>query len=229
MLPSSRFQLTREVVAPTPRLGPPTLAAAHDFQVSEQSAQWLTGALEKYATNRVLLAPVLAETDPGRAIAQILRALVQRRHKRILVINCNPELTISANAFQKSSFAGLMDDLHSEPSRAGGKAHLVVSASPFDDAESLGMKFEDLLRELSSGLDLIVCVGKPLLAGPESLRIAEAIPWVVVVAEAGKTTLPELNRLLEMAKREPFTILGGILEQRKRYIPRWADRLFGWQ
>jgi hypothetical protein len=229
MLPSSRFRIAREVIVPSPRLGSATLAAANEFQAFEPSAQWLTGALAKHAANRVLLAPVLAESDPGPAIAQILGALVQRGHKRLLVINCNPDLTIASNAFQKSTFAGLMDDIHREASWPGRKAHLIISASPFLDAESLGMKFEDMLRELSQGLDLIVCVGKPFLAGPESLTIAGAVPWVVVVAEAGKTTLPALSRVLEIARREPFIILGGILTQRKRYIPRWVDRLFGWQ
>jgi Mrp family chromosome partitioning ATPase len=229
MLPSSPFPIAREVTVPSPRLGSAALAAANEFQVSEPSAEWLMGALEKHAANRVLLAPVLAESDPGPAIARILGALVQRGHRRLLVINCNPDLTIASHAFQTSTFAGLMDDVHREAPWSGAKARLVVSASPFLDAESLGMKFEDMLRELSRGLDLIVCVGKPLLAGPESLTIVGAFNWVVIVAEAGKTTLPALSRVLEIARREPFTILGGILTERRRYIPRWVDRLFGWQ
>ena len=217
------------MIAPSRRLGSPTFAMAKGFEDSGQSGQWLTGVLEKHAANCVLLAPILSESGSASAITGILSALARRREKRLLVINCNPDLAISSSAFQGITFADLVEGMRRKQPRSGEQAQLVVSTNPFLDAESVGMRFEDLLGELSQALDMIVCVGSPLLAGPESLNIARVIPRIVVIAEAGKTTLPQLNRLQEIAKRESFVILGGILKQPKRQIPRWIERLFGWE
>jgi len=52
----------------------------------------------------------------------------------------------------------------------------------------------------------------PVLAGADAMAFAPLVDWIILIVEAGKTPLPEVNRALQMLPREK--VLGLILNRR---------------
>jgi hypothetical protein len=162
------------------------------------SALWVADAMKKHGTNRFLLAPIDTEQHVGPMAMGLAEALASTLGKRVAVLRGRG-----------------VDDISSE--NAG-----VEIIGPADPGVSSGL--EDLLADVGRRADVILYLGTPLLAGPESVIVARTIPHVIVAAQIGRTSKSQIQRVVQLARREPFTIVGSILLERHRYIPRWLDR-----
>jgi hypothetical protein len=56
----------------------------------------------------------------------------------------------------------------------------------------------------------------PVLAGDDALAFAPLVDWIILVVQAGKTPMPEVNRALQMLPREK--ILGLILNRQTSQV-----------
>jgi len=193
------------------------------------STLWLASVLQKSGSNRLLLVPLRADPGLGALASAIAAALGDTLGLRVLVVNCDPDLHVHIDGSNDESLSKLTADFRAGlrdlavPNLIPATSQLELKgAHPFAD-------FQAALDKLSAGVDVILCVGGPLLEGPESVALARLIPSVIVSADAGKTSNADLDRVLELSQRESFTIVGSTFRQTRRYIPRWVERLFGWQ
>jgi protein-tyrosine kinase len=56
----------------------------------------------------------------------------------------------------------------------------------------------------------------PVLAGADAMAFAPLVDWIIMVVQAGKTPLPEVNRALQMLPKEK--VLGLILNRQTSQV-----------
>jgi Mrp family chromosome partitioning ATPase len=81
-----------------------------------------------------------------------------------------------------------------------------------------------LLGELEARFDYILLDMPPALQRADVLAVGALVPQVVIVVEAERTHFATLHRIRGDLAREGIAVLGGVLNKRRRFIPRWIDR-----
>jgi len=80
------------------------------------------------------------------------------------------------------------------------------------------------VQELQNHFDFILVDAPPILESADVLVAGRLIPQVVLVVAAGQTSSESLARVGEQLRDAGLTVVGTILNHRKRIIPKWIDR-----
>ena len=191
------------------------------------SAWWVANALNRTNSKRLLLLPMEFAPGLGALASSMAATLAESLNGRVLFLNCDPDLKVPPGGISTES----LDQVASDPmfNASLPNAPCVVKASFVPAGSHSSAELSAALDQIEARMDLILCVGKPLLQGLEAAALASVCPNVVLFVEAGKTSNRQVEYALDVAKRESFSIVGSILRRRRRYIPVWIDRLFGWK
>jgi Mrp family chromosome partitioning ATPase len=57
-----------------------------------------------------------------------------------------------------------------------------------------GSRLRELITEMTTKVDFVVCDSSPVLLIPDNLLLASAVDGVIIVAKAGSTSLRDLSR-----------------------------------
>jgi protein-tyrosine kinase len=82
------------------------------------------------------------------------------------------------------------------------------------------MQTLDLLRRLRERFKYVILNAPPVLLHPDTALLATRADGVVLIAQAGKSRLDELNAAKTEFERVGANILGVVLNQRKEHLPK---------
>ncbi len=85
-------------------------------------------------------------------------------------------------------------------------------------------QFGRVLRELESRFDFVLLDMPPIPEQALVLAVGALVPQIVIVVEAQGTRFATLQRIRSDLAREGITVLGGILNKRRRFVPDWIAR-----
>jgi succinoglycan biosynthesis transport protein ExoP len=78
--------------------------------------------------------------------------------------------------------------------------------------------------ELKSSFDFMLVDVPPILESPDVLLAGRVIPQLVLVVAAGQASGESLDRACQELREANITVVGTILNSRKRIIPKWIER-----
>jgi len=76
-----------------------------------------------------------------------------------------------------------------------------------------GTRLGELVNEMATKVDLVICDSSPVLLIPENLFLAGAVDSVILVAKAGTTTYRDLARTKELLEQAGAKILGVVINE----------------
>lgn len=89
---------------------------------------------------------------------------------------------------------------------------LTCGTIPPNPSETLGsQKMKDLMRELQSSYDIVLCDSPPVLAVTDPVVLATIVDSVLVVVSSGHTRMDALERTVELIENVSSRILGFVL------------------
>lgn len=80
------------------------------------------------------------------------------------------------------------------------------------------------VQELQNSFDFILLDAPPILESADVLVAGRVVPQLVLVVAAGHTSHESLSRACQELHEAKISVIGTILNTRKRIIPRWVDR-----
>jgi capsular exopolysaccharide synthesis family protein len=125
-------------------------------------------------------------------------------------------------AMKIKSSKGLVEALQSgeplEPSLAPGSDGLWLaqrgeSVQPRSRGMLAGTKLRELIADMTSKADFVICDSSPVMLIPDNLLLASAVDGVVLVARAGETGIRDLARTKTMLEGAGARVLGVVLNQ----------------
>ena len=76
-----------------------------------------------------------------------------------------------------------------------------------------GSRLRELIGEMTTRADFVICDSSPVLLIPDNLLLASAVDGVVLVAKAGVTGFRDLARTKTMLEGAGARVLGVVLNQ----------------
>jgi len=80
------------------------------------------------------------------------------------------------------------------------------------------------VQELQNSFDFILADAPPVLESADSLIAGRVIPNVILVVGAGRASQEGLRAACNQLSEARIQVLGAILNERKRILPRWLRR-----
>lgn len=132
-----------------------------------------------------------------------------------------PEKSLAAVAAGK---AEVMDCVQKDSSGLS-----MIPAGTFDAAElpSLEKTLCRSVQELQNHFDYILLDAPPVLESADVAITGRVVPNAILVVGSGRTSQTALRRAGEELREAHIRVVGTILNQRKRIIPRWLDAVVG--
>ena len=94
-------------------------------------------------------------------------------------------------------------------------------------ADSLsGLEVNGLLQELGQHFEMVILATAPVLNAPLAAILTNFVDGSVLVVEAEKTRRAETARSIEILSGGSSPLIGAVLIERRRYLPKWLARLF---
>jgi capsular exopolysaccharide synthesis family protein len=87
------------------------------------------------------------------------------------------------------------------------------SAQPRSRGMLGGLRLRELIGDMSSRADFVICDSSPVLLIPDNLLLAGAVDGVVLVAKAGSTSFRDLDRSKSLLEGAGARVLGVVLNQ----------------
>jgi protein-tyrosine kinase len=81
-----------------------------------------------------------------------------------------------------------------------------------------------LLESARADFDIVLVDAPAVLEEPEAILLARAIPNMVLVVCAGRTSEESLRRVRSDMAAENVRIVGAVLNRHRRFIPGWISR-----
>ncbi len=81
-----------------------------------------------------------------------------------------------------------------------------------------------VLEALEAGFALVVLDLPPASAGPFTARLAGLLDGTILVVEAERAPWEEVEREKGLLVQAGANLLGAVLNKRRQYVPRWAQR-----
>jgi Mrp family chromosome partitioning ATPase len=104
----------------------------------------------------------------------------------------------------------------------------VIPVGPADNAALLISRLESTLchavQELQNSFDFILLDAPAILESSDVMIAGRVVPQLVLVVGAGQSSQESLSRACQELKEARITLIGTILNSRKRIIPGWIDR-----
>jgi polysaccharide biosynthesis transport protein len=120
------------------------------------------------------------------------------------------------------SGGGLVKALHSEQpldavvARVGDHLSLIPRGSavyPHTRGMLATSRMRDLIQEMATKADLVICDSSPILLIPENIFLATAVDGVILVAKAGSTTYRDITRAKDALEGAGAKILGVVINR----------------
>lgn len=83
------------------------------------------------------------------------------------------------------------------------------------------------ILELESKYPLVVIDTPPLLASGDALAAAMLVRQLILVVQSGKSSYDEINRMRQRLESDGVSIVGAVMTERKRALPRWLEAILG--
>ena len=169
--------------------------------------------IARHMLNEAGLNPVLIELNRQRPAFQKLFGL-------------NPKLSLTKMLAHGGS---ALDFVQRDPT---GLA-VITAGVPGEDlpenSEAGGMSLESGLchavQELQNNFDFVLIDAPPILESADVLLAGRVIPQLLLVVGAGRVSQENLSRACQQLQDAKIQLAGTILNSRKRFLPRWVERL----
>lgn len=179
-----------------------------------------------------LVAGLESRDGAGELLLEIAWALHDEYHSKVLVVEAD---------FRQAAFVSRFG-LNSEKTLAAvqaGSCSLSEAASTILDGFAVlpaaasagaGSLSPDLARRIRADLmprfDVVLVGAPPLSAFSDALALYPSITQMVLVIESGRVGSSELERAAARISEAGIRLLGTVLTERKRRLPRWLLRRF---
>jgi capsular exopolysaccharide synthesis family protein len=189
----------------------------------------------KHPAIKIIMVAATDHGEGGTTTAAILASTLARsKNFKTLLIDANPRTPALDDVFTgQQNPAGLSDvvlaevDLEQSIYQTDlpnlfvlpcGKP--VASPSYIFDGEAM----TDLLNKLRNSFDFIIFDASPLGSYSESSFLASKVDGVILVIEAERTKAEVVKRIKKELESADVTILGVVLNKKKKYIPAFFER-----
>jgi MinD-like ATPase involved in chromosome partitioning or flagellar assembly len=112
--------------------------------------------------------------------------------------------------------------------RAGDGGEVIVATLTRRDlAAAIDAGFANSLRRMTQYAEFFVVDGPPLLASIDAARLSGDVDGVVLVVEADRTALTDVDAARDLLDAQGGLLLGAVLNKRRRRLPAFLLRLLG--
>lgn len=161
---------------------------------------------------------LFSEVRPGEGMPQLVAESAQTLSeigRRVLVIDARPKPDASENTgtpVRGSGFRGLLAGDGLSPESRGSWDYLPYGEASHGHATSLS-SWNRVVRESCKDYEMVLIVVPPLLISPEAEYMVASADLVLIVAEAERQTLGELQRAGEILARLRPAAVGSVLNR----------------
>ncbi len=197
-----------------------------------RAALALATAKQKMHCRTVIMSSATRREGTSSAAIYIGRHLMKDFGRKPVVIEINRLRPIYSRLFKlddSKSFAALasgnlpvIECVQRDPTGlalipGGGNASVTAVAD-------LGALLCRAVQELQSDFDFILLDAPPILESADALVAGRVVPYLVLVAAAGRVSQESLRRVRQELEDANIALVGAILNMPKRIIPGWIDR-----
>jgi polysaccharide biosynthesis transport protein len=170
---------------------------------------------------RLLVTSALADEGKSTVVANLGYALNESGHRVILADTDFLRPTLH-RAMKIKSAKGLVETLESEatveptlvPVTQGlWLAQRGEALAPRSRGMLAGARLRELITQMTSKADFVICDSSPVLLIPDNLLLASAVDGVVLVAKAGSTGFRDLARTKSLLEGAGARVLGVVLNE----------------
>lgn len=194
-------------------------------------ASILASAVREKRFREVLIASATRGEGSTTITLETARELKARYGLRPLVIELDFRRPVLLKRFGLSPrhtlyavAEGLMEPAKAIQSNSDGVAMLAAGEKGQAPSQDVAPVLARAIDETREEVDVVLIDLPPLLEQSSMLTVASIVPRMILVVQAGKTT----TDLLDQAKAElahwNVTLIGAILNKRRRFMPGWLER-----